>query len=322
MLLGLLVTSLFPSPTLRGGVNDVETSPSPAAIADDGKRWWEAARPRGDGGRKLQSRPAKDACMQENYKYYKGANNAISCSAQNIKFQSLAGIDVHDRLAMRCNCGGAAGSCSGGTNCAACDASNPSAVSCAVDGKILKNGTYLGACLGNDDNVNVSLAFNIGVSNSGDDLGLYLATDGGSVLSTTSHCYVAPLTAGVYDSGKVNITYTDSDQCLDIKGSGTLTNYYFSPIVMKCADLGGNSYLDFDVGVSWENTANCTFLWDGISNPPYPAQGSKCWTATGDAGSGRIELPIYVPPYPTPSARPSKIFIRRISLIRWQQHRY
>jgi hypothetical protein len=241
-----------------------------------------------------------------------------NCNANDVKFDSLAGFRVFDSMAdppCNCNCGGSSGvACTPWNQArAAVDCSGLAAgvqqISCwaPYNGPLQPIGTVFGACLGSDDNVNVALKVNLLVGTARYDVALYINNDGGSA-TTGGQCSILPMSVGTYGTVTVATTGTDTDgdACPDFTTTGTLTNFEFPPITLKCADQfsttgSPNGLLDFDVGVSWQQTAlnNCDF---STNNLPKPGTSSKCWVPDGGA---RIELPIYVPPYLTPTAQPS-----------------
>ena len=115
--------------------------------------------------------------ITDNYQYYQHKTNSLGCTSQDVKFQSLAGYQVYDSQAATCNCDGADGTCNEGT-CNVCTGLDLDEVSCELpDGTKLPHETVIGACLGVDDNVNVSIAFNIDVATERYDIGMYIATE-------------------------------------------------------------------------------------------------------------------------------------------------
>jgi len=255
-------------------------------------------------------------CMNEIY-----GGKGVGCTANDVSFHRVAGFEVFDPLAeppCNCNCGGDTGvlcdpwseahpavDCSGLTTPISCWAPN--------DGPLQPTGVVFGACLGSDDNVNVALTVDLTVGALRYDVAMYINLDGGSAIAG-AECAIVPMEDGPYGDVTVATTGegTDGDGCADFITKGTLTNFAFAAITLRCADTyspGSNNtqasdgLLDFDIAISWQQKAgdNCDF---DTSPPKLPAPGapSKCWIP--EAGA-RINLPIYVPPYTTPSSQPS-----------------
>ena len=83
----------------------------------------------------------------------------------------------------------------------------------------LADGTVFGACSDSNDYVNVSFAFNFELNaNTRYDLGLYIATDGNSVIETGSSCSLSQMVPGTY--GGATVTDIDNDGCLDVEKTG------------------------------------------------------------------------------------------------------
>ena len=115
--------------------------------------------------------------ITDNYQYYQHKTNSLGYMSQDVKFQSFAGYQVYDSQAATCNCDGADRTCNGGT-CNVCTGLDSDEVSCGLpDGTKLPHETVIGACLGVDDNVNISIAFNIVVGTARYDIRMYIATE-------------------------------------------------------------------------------------------------------------------------------------------------
>lgn len=126
----------------------------------------------------------------DNYQTYEHKSNSLGCTAQDVKFNSLSSFEVHDPLAETCNCHGLNGTdCTGEEGAQVLvDGVLVDEVSCLVEdgsagGRRLPSGSVIGACLGIDDNVIVTLAFNIDVSAERYDIGMYIGEFGKIVRS-------------------------------------------------------------------------------------------------------------------------------------------
>jgi len=253
-------------------------------------------------------------CMNEIF-----GGKGVGCTANDVSFDRVAGFTVSDSLAedpCNCNCSGDTGipcspwsetplavDCSGLTTPISCWAPN--------DGPLQPIGVVFGACLGSDDNVNIALTVDLTVSTARYDVAMYINLDGGSALAG-AECAIVPMEYGDYGLVKVRTTVEeggDGDGCPDFTSSGTLTNFEFAAITLSCADTyspgasnpqASDGLLDFDIAISWQQSAGDNCYFD--TSLPEPGTSSKCWIP--DAGA-RINLPIYVPPYTTPSSQPS-----------------
>ena len=103
---------------------------------------------------------------------------------------------------------------------------------------------------GNDDNVNVSLTVDFDSGSNTPDVGIYMSVGGNSAMS--GQCLVAVLDPGVY--GTVTVSETNNNNCPDISGSGTLTDYPINNIIFPCYDHEGDGYLDFDLVLVYGGT--------------------------------------------------------------------
>lgn len=106
------------------------------------------------------------------------------------------------------------------------------------------------------------------------DAAMYINIDGGSAISG-DECAIVPMVPGTY--GDVTVAETDGDGCPDFSTSGKLTNFPFDSITLACADNDGNGKLDFDVAVSWDQSADANCAMDGTFPLPAPGTKSKCW---------------------------------------------
>jgi hypothetical protein len=190
-----------------------------------------------------------------------------------------------------------------------CD-TTPDPVSCwSPDGTLFGVGMVFGACLGADDNVEIALTVDLlgellpgrghcmtimdhahmlfysliippalsylyPVGSTKYDAAMYINLDGGSAISG-NECAIVPMVAGTY--GDVTIAETDGDGCPDFSSSGQLTDFPFDTITLACADNDGNGKLDFDVAVSWDQSADANCAMDGSYALPAPGTKAKCW---------------------------------------------
>ncbi len=243
-----------------------------------------------------------------------------NCNANDVKFDSIAGIQVNDPPSAtspcNCNCGGDTGvTCSGWSETEAavdCD-SITTPISCWApdDGTLQPIGVIFGACLGSDDNVTVTISVDLTVTTTRYDVAMYINLNGGSA-RTGTECAILPMVDGTYGQVTVATTGsgTDNDGCPDFTSTGTLTNFEFAPITLQCSDLYSSSsstdesdgLLDFDIAISWDQNHKTECNFDGnVANLPKPGTPSKCWIPDDE----RKTLPIYVPPPSTPSTQPS-----------------
>ncbi|RPJ22808.1 MAG: hypothetical protein EHM35_17880, partial [Planctomycetaceae bacterium] len=108
------------------------------------------------------------------------------------------------------------------------------------------------------------------------DIGLFVATDGGSAMSGDScyHDFLQPATAGPWDFAT---TYrnTDGDMCADTRQTDPDVYYTFQQeLQILCADANGDGVVDpFSTCTSWDNNAGtaCLDVTDAV-----PGTGSKC----------------------------------------------
>jgi hypothetical protein len=152
-----------------------------------------------------------NTCMFDVYKSRGGSGNSLGCTAQDVKFLAITGVDVSDPGAER-------------------DA----------------NGIWQNACRGNDDYVNLSFTANIEVGASRYDIGMYINTEGGSAMTGTCAMSlmsdvdysVNPATVKDVGGGEfVTIdeieTGTAADQCPDMSATKTgviLYDYPFAEV--------------------------------------------------------------------------------------------
>ena len=232
---------------------------------------------------------------------------ATGCQSNDVTFHRVSGFEVYDEMAeppCNCNCGGDTGYACPTTeeevtwvatnghasvDCASVTTpiTDPRPISCwaPFGGGLQKIGVVFGACLGSDDNVHISITVDLGVSNRRYDVAMYINTIGGNALldQTDGACEIVTMTDGAYGDVTVRTTGdgTDGDGCADFAvGTGTLSDFAFAPIVLRCADnynpdstTVGDNLLDFDVAVVWDNQAdssNCD-----IDNGILPLPGSN-----------------------------------------------
>ena len=123
------------------------------------------------------------------------------CSASNFEFLRVSGFSVEDIAAQApCNCDCHAYNETDATfpnsntpdgSCDACTvplAEADGEVSCCFEGRCYEKGTVFGACLGDDDYVQVNIRADFDSnSQATSDIGMYIATDGGKL---TDRCFV------------------------------------------------------------------------------------------------------------------------------------
>ena len=186
--------------------------------------------------------PSPCNCMKD----LSGFNNP-SCSASDFSFSEVNGFVVYDKLSQDpCNC-----NCWNDAECAA----KTTPVDCRPLGSPISCGefdigTVFGACLGNDDNVNVSLTVSFSSNGATSDVGLYMSVGSNSALS--GQCLVTVLSPGTYatsEGGSIQVVENNGNNCPDIVGSGTLINYPINNIIFPCYDGSADGYLDFDLAL-------------------------------------------------------------------------
>eukprot|EP00986_Skeletonema_menzelii_P006268 scaffold2370_cov124-Skeletonema_menzelii.AAC.2 len=164
------------------------------------------------------------------------ASNNPSCNAQDFEFCGVTGTVVSPDGPVDC------------TNLAS-----------PIDCGDFDIGTVFGACLGNDDNVDLSLTVEFYAKNDVEDIGLYMSTGSNSALN--GQCTVAALTPGNYGDVVVSETSSPPNLCPDITGSGTLTNYPLNNLVFPCVDVNPvDNYLDFDIALVFGGTGTIYLL--------------------------------------------------------------
>ena len=116
------------------------------------------------------------------------------------------------------------------------------------------------------------------------DIGMYIATDGGSAL-TGEQCYSTGLNRGQY--GEVTVWDVEGDttspnpapdNCYDLGSSGLLESYPFAPITLSCTDSNDDGLLDFDIGIVWsvkKGDYDCDT--DSLDSRPVASSSPKCW---------------------------------------------
>lgn len=112
-----------------------------------------------------------------------------SCSSSSQKFEQITSFTSYDSARTGpCNCDAD----DDATTCASLDPAN--AVSCVgnqhypYDTRAYNLGTVFGACQGTDDYTRVGLHATISFQNSADNVGIYIATDGGEKNKTVLIC--------------------------------------------------------------------------------------------------------------------------------------
>lgn len=196
----------------------------------------------------------KTCCMLSNYNIFTPASaNNLSCGSNSVDFVRVTGFTVFDPNSYPCTCGGTGG----GSACTGA----PGEVNCQGS----PHGTIFGACRGNDDLVDVQ--FNVEVNVKPEyNVGLYVNTQGGNAV-TGSGCVIAGLTerdasGALYTNGagQTLVKHWDGNTCLDFAAIGTLQNYPFQRVTLKCADTGADKLLDFSIAVSFAQN-DSEFIW-------------------------------------------------------------
>jgi hypothetical protein len=142
--------------------------------------------------------------------------------------------------------------------------------------------TIYGACTGNDATVQVSFTVDFDVGPTRYDVGMYIATDGGSAMNG-DECLITGLNPGSYSDGAVVVKETDGDMCNDIEttiSSGTVVmrDYAFESLTLSCTDSNNDGLLDFDVGIAWsvqKGKYDCNI--DDPAKAPVASSYPKCW---------------------------------------------
>lgn len=115
-----------------------------------------------------------------------------------------------------------------------------------IDCQGYKNSTVFGACLGNDDSVEVELTISFTVNHgTTNDIGLYIALDGGDALN--GECAITTVSEGTYNNGLVTVTNNEAgNNCPDLTADGqqTVTGYGLGRIVFPCIDSEGDGYME------------------------------------------------------------------------------
>jgi hypothetical protein len=225
--------------------------------------------------RQQRSLSSHGNCMAQQF------GGSLGCTAQDMKFQEVTSLSVvnHDdgnRSPLRiCNCTSdytlfeyAFHPCTDSIYDIDCG-SNPL-------------NTIYGACSGNDTSVQVSFTVDFLVGPTRYDVGMYIATDGGSAMNG-NECLITGLDAGSYSDGAVVVEETDGDNCNDIEtsiASGTVVmkDYAFESLTLSCTDSNSDGLLDFDVGIAWsvqKGKYDCDI--DDPDKAPVASSYPKCW---------------------------------------------
>ena len=134
--------------------------------------------------------------------------------------------------------------------------------------------SIIDGCTGAGDTATVVLQFTIvGTSQTRNDIGLFVATDGGDAITgQCAHFFLTPISlTPVPGSGTGPYLDANNNACGDI-AQGVMNVFNTPQIVLDCVDVDMNGQLDFSTLVSWNNNANqvCTGVADAV--PPNPAQ--------------------------------------------------
>jgi len=209
----------------------------------------------------------------------------LGCTAQDIKFTRVTGFTILDGPnLLPCNC---------------TESCLPQDIDCGTEYEL---GTVFGACNGFlGDAITVQMNVDFLVSTTRYDIGMYIATNGGSALNG-DECLVSSLQYGTYGDvqvwdveGDVSSPNPAPDNCYDLGSTGTLTDYPFAPVTLSCTDSDGDGLLDFDIGVVWsvkKGGYDCDI--DVVDKTPVASSSPKCWYDENT----RANIPIYVPPEP------------------------
>ena len=176
------------------------------------------------------------------------ANGKLVCTAQDIKFSEVTGFNILDGQNLEaCNCTTVANS----TEAPACVTPND------IDCGEYAVGTVYGACQGGEglDTITLEMNVNFLVSNTRYDVGLYIATNGGSALDGDA-CLLSGLVNGTYGDVTVREVESDApnpapDNCYDLGSTGLMKDYPFSAPTLSCTDSNGDGLLDFSIGTVW-----------------------------------------------------------------------
>jgi len=213
---------------------------------------------------------------------------SLGCTAQDVKFEKVSSFDILDGPSLLpCNCT----TLNNGNN----TCNNEYDISCyhSPSGIEYELGTIFGACSGgnNQDTITLQMNVNFQVSNIRYDIGMYIATDGGSALDGT-RCYSTGLNYGNYGSVQVydvegSHNIEDSDNCYDLGSTGILY-YPFAPITLSCTDYNGDGLLDFDIGIVWSVKKGDYYCdVDSLDQRPVASSSPKCWYD----GTSRATIP-------------------------------
>lgn len=221
------------------------------------------------------SASSPDACMEQ------ASGISLGCTAQDIKFHRVRDFDIlstHDGSSLLpCNC-----TTSSTNNNAEVECDGQYDVDCG--NKPL--GTVFGACSSGDPNERITVQMNVDflVSTKRYDIGMYIATHGGSALNG-NHCLVSSLQYGTY--GDVTVWEVEGDtsrpnpapdNCLDLGSSGLMADYPFAPIELSCFDENHDGLLDFDIGIVWSVKKGDYYCdIDNVDKRPVASSSPKCW---------------------------------------------
>ena len=203
-------------------------------------------------------------CMND---YYGLSNPNNLCGTNNFNFLGVVteATVVYDNAAQdkcNCDCNAAGPSAITDASCPACSGA-ANEISCEFEGEYWIKDTIIGACLGDDDNVQVGITADFS-TNELADIGIYVATDGGELFYFQGLMFVltkiitslpALFLTGTAISGTCAFNLLDpthplveefetpADSCPDIR-AGTLSNFVFPTITLPCTDSDGDSYLE------------------------------------------------------------------------------
>lgn len=204
------------------------------------------------------------------------ASGKLGCTAQDIKFDQVTGFNILDggENLQFCNCTTVATS----TTAPACI--SPYDIDCGE----YEVGSVFGVCQGGEglDTITLEMNVNFLVSNTRYDIGLYIATDGGSALNGDA-CLLSGLVNGTYGEVIVREVEADApnpapDNCFDLGSTGLMQDYPFSAFTLLCTDTDGDGLLDFSIGTVWsvkKGDYDCDI--DTLGQRPVASSSPKCW---------------------------------------------
>ena len=209
------------------------------------------------------------ACMEQ------ASGISLGCTAQDIAFSRVRDFTILNNgpSLQPCNCTT--------TPSDSCNAGHD--IPCGE----YPLGTVFGACDNNNGataSVTVQMNVDFLVKTKRYDIGMYIATNGGSALNG-NQCEVSILQEGTYGDvivweveGDTSSPNPAPDQCPDLGSSGIMDDYPFAPIELSCTDVNGDGLLDFDIGIVWsvkKGDYDCDA--NDLEKRPVASSRPKCW---------------------------------------------